>query len=387
MKFKRIFLLICDSLGIGEADDAADYGDVGANTFLHVLENVDIKYPSLEKMGLLNLVGKSNIETNSYYTKAMPKAVGKDTLTGHLEIIGLRRSEPFKTFSENGFPEGLLKELENNIGRKIIGNSCECGAKILKRLGEEQIKTGNLIVYTSSDSVLKIAAHESFIPVPVLNEYCKIAREITSRDEWKVGRVIACPFTGKPGNFSFTNNRKEYSLKPESESILDNLKNAGYDVVTIGKIEDIFVESDITKSVKTKDNLDGINKILDAIDSDFNGLCFANLNDFDYKFGHKRDVKGYGEALKQFNNYIPLIQNNLKEDDLLIITAAYGCDPTYKGSNHTRENTPVLLFSKKFKKSGRLDDLNCFSDIASTIADNFDVPTTDVGESFLDKLV
>lgn len=388
MKYKRIFLIVCDSLGVGEASDADKFNDVGATTLGHILEYNPIDYPNFEKMGFLNLVNYKNIQnTDSYYTKAHPKANGKDTLTGHLEMMGIRTLIPFKTFTETGFPKDLIDELEKRTGRKIIGNCNASGTEIIERLGEEQMKTGALIVYTSADSVLQIAAHEDIIPLDELYKDCEIARELTLKDEWKVGRIIARPYIGKPGEFTRTSNRHDYALDPVSDTVLDNLKNGGYDVYSIGKISDIFNNCGITKSTKTKDNLDGINKIIETEKEDFKGLCFANLNDFDSKYGHRRNIKGYAEAIKELDNYLPEIKSNLKDDDLLIITADHGNDPSYRGTDHTRENTPVLIYSKVLKEPKRLDDLECFSDIGATIADNFDVKMPVVGTSFLDKLI
>ena len=387
MKFKRVFLIVLDSLGVGEAIDAKKWNDVGANTLGHILEYSPLDYPNLEKMGFLNLVGFKNIEkTDSYYTKAHPKANGKDTLTGHLEIMGIRTLIPFKTFTNTGFPKDLIDELEKRTGRKIIGNCNASGTEIIKELGEEQINTGALIVYTSADSVLQIAAHEDYIPLEELYKDCEIARELTLKDEWKVGRIIARPYIGEVGNFIRTGNRKDYALDPVSNTVLDNLKNNGYDVIGIGKINDIFNGCGITKTTHTGDNQEGIDLILKTLDEKFNGLCFANLNDFDSKYGHRRNIKGYAEAIKVFDNYLPQIKSKLNKDDLMIITADHGNDPSYKGTDHTRENTPVLIYSPSFKDTKHLKELDCFSDIGATIADNFDVELPVVGKSFLGKL-
>ena len=371
MKFNRIFLIVLDSLGVGETSDADKFNDLGASTLGHILEYNPIDYPNLEKMGFLNLVNYKNVEdTNAYYTKAHPKANGKDTLTGHLEMMGVRMIKPFKTFTETGFPDDLIKELEERTGRKVIGNCNASGTEIIERLGKEQMETGALIVYTSADSVLQIAAHEDIIPLDELYKDCEIAREITLKDEWKVGRIIARPYVGEPGAFTRTPNRHDYALDPEGETVLDSLKNM----------------CGITKWVKTKDNLDGILKIIATTKEEFNGLCFANLNDFDSKYGHRRNIKGYAEAIKEFDDYLPRIIENLKDDDLLMITADHGNDPSYRGTDHTRENTPVLAYSKSFKEPKHLDDLDCFTDIGATIADNFGVSMPKIGESFLDKL-
>jgi len=388
MKYNRIFLIVLDSLGVGEAIDADKFDDVGASTLGHILEYNPIDYPNLEKMGFLNLVNYKNIkDTDSYYTKAHPKANGKDTLTGHLEIMGIRTLVPFKTFTNTGFPKDLIEELEKRTGRRIIGNCNASGTEIIEKLGKEQMETGNLIVYTSADSVLQIAAHEEVIPLEELYKDCEIARELTLKEEWKVGRIIARPYTGTPGNFTRTSNRHDYALDPASNTVLDNLKNNGYDVISIGKISDIFNGCGITKSTKTKDNLDGIKKILETEKENFTGLCFANLNDFDSKYGHRRNIKGYADAVKEFDNYLPEIKENLKENDLLIITADHGNDPSYKGTDHTRENIPVLIFSKSLKEPKKLEELNCFSDIGATIAENFNVELPKVGESILGKLI
>ncbi len=384
MKFKRIFLIVLDSLGIGETIDASKFDDTGSNTLKHIIEKTNHKYPNLEKLGLLNLIGENNI-TNSVHSKALPISNGKDTLTGHLEMMGIHTIKPFKTFL-NGFPEELINELEAKTGRKVIGNCNASGTEIINILGEEHMKTGNIIVYTSADSVLQIAAHEEIITLDELYKICEIARQITLKDEWKVGRIIARPFLGdKNGNFKRTSNRHDYALDPVSNTILDNLKAKGYDVISIGKIADIFNNNGITFSIKTKDNLDGINKIIETMDKDFKGLCFANLNDFDSKYGHRRDVVGYGNAILEFDNYLPKIMEKLSNDDLLILTADHGNDPTYKGTDHTRENVFVLNYHKNIKNK-RLNDLNSFACIGNTIADNFDVEKSNIGNSYLDEL-
>ena len=386
MKYKRIFLIVLDSLGVGEAIDAKKWNDSGANTLGHIVEKHPINYPNLEKMGFLNLIGKNVKNTDSYYTKAHPKANGKDTLTGHLEIMGIRTIVPFITFTEGGFPDDLICELEKRTGRKIIGNCSASGTVIIEQLGQEQIDTGALIVYTSADSVLQIAAHEDVIPLEELYKDCEIARELTKDEKWKVGRIIARPYVGTKGNFIRTGNRKDYTLDPEGKTVLDSLKENNYDVIAIGKISDIFNGCGITKTTHTGENTEGISLIIDTINEDFNGLCFANLNDFDSKYGHRRDSLGYANAIKQFDDALYSIKSNLNNDDLLIITADHGNDPTYKGTDHTRENTPVLIYSKSFKDPKHMKELDCFSDIGATIADNFNVELPKVGKSFLGKL-
>lgn len=386
MKFKRIFLIVLDSVGVGAARDADLFGDGEANTVKHIVDATNIKLPYLEQMGLFNLVYDKEDKTYTYYTKALPISNGKDTLTGHLEMMGIETKIPFQTFTKNGFPKELIQELELESGRKVIGNCAASGTEIIERLGEEHMKTGRIIVYTSADSVLQIAAHESIIPVNELYRICEIARKITLKDEWKVGRVIARPFTGKPGAFVRTANRHDFALNPPKKTVLDYLSEANYDVISIGKISDIFNNQGITRSMKTQDNLDGINKIVETLNKPFTGLCFANLNDFDSKYGHRRDVEGYAKALKEFNDHIPDIVKNLRETDLLIITADHGNDPTAEGTDHTRENTPVLIYSRSLKEPKLLDYLSSFADIGATIADNFNVSQTDIGRSFLNKL-
>ena len=386
-RFKRIFLVVLDSVGIGQAKDAFLFNDIDANTLLHTLTSTNGTLPNLEKMGLLDLIKKKkdNLKRDSYHMKANCVSAGKDTLTGHLEMMGIETKKPLKTFTETGFPEELIKELEIKTGRKVIGNISASGTAIIEQLGEEHMKTGSIIVYTSADSVLQIAAHEEVIPLQELYKICEIAREITLKDEWKVGRIIARPFIGTPGNFIRTSNRHDYALDPPRKTILDELKENLLDVIAIGKISDIFNNCGITKAIKTKDNLDGIEKIKNTMQEDFTGLCFANLNDFDSKYGHRRDPIGYMKALKVVDDNINSLKDNLNIDDLLIITADHGNDPTFKGTDHTREMTPVLVYNKNFKTPSLLEDLETFADIGSTIADNFNIKII-MGKSFLEKL-
>ena len=386
-RFKRIFLVVLDSVGIGQAKDAFLFNDLEANTLLHTLISTNGTLPNLERMGLLDLIKKSkdNLKRDSYHMKASCISAGKDTLTGHLEMMGIKTKKPLKTFTETGFPKELIKELEVKTGRKVIGNISASGTAIIEQLGEEHMKTGSIIVYTSADSVLQIAAHEEVIPLQELYKICEIAREITLKDEWKVGRIIARPFIGTPGNFIRTSNRHDYALDPPGKTILDELKETSLAVIAIGKISDIFNNRGITKSIKTKDNLDGIEKIKNTMQEDFTGLCFANLNDFDSKYGHRRDPIGYMKALKEVDDNINSLKDNLNMDDLLIITADHGNDPTFKGTDHTREMTPVLVYNKNFKTPSHLEDLETFADIGSTIAENFNIKII-MGKSFLEKL-
>ena len=384
-KYKRIFLIVLDSVGIGGAIDEKEFGDINVNTLLHTLEVTNGKLPHLEKMGLMNLINNQDSESDSYYTRAICQSCGKDTLTGHLEMMGVLTTKPLKTFTETGFPKELIQELEEKTGRKVIGNISASGTEIIEKLGKEHMETGAIIVYTSADSVLQIAAHEDIVPLNELYKICEIARNITLKDEWKVGRIIARPFIGQPGNFTRTANRHDYALDPPSKTTLDVLKENNFDVLAIGKISDIFNNCGITKSVKTKDNLDGILKIEETLKEDFTGLCFANLNDFDSKYGHRRNPSGYMNALLEVDNNIDNIKNNLNDDDLLIITADHGNDPTYQGSDHTRENTPVLIYNKNFKNPTRLPNLKTFADLGATIADNFNLSSF-LGTSFLESL-
>lgn len=370
--FKRIFLIVLDSVGIGEAHDAEKFDDVGTNTFMHAVESTDLEFPNLRKLGFFNLANNENDKTISIYTKGIEVSNGKDTLTGHLEMMGVITSKPFKTFL-NGFPKELIDEIEKLSGRKVIGNCVASGTEIIKELGDRQIETGELIIYTSADSVLQIAAHEEVIPLDELYDICKKVRELTLKDEWKVGRIIARPYIGSNGNFERTPNRHDYALDPAHETVLDILKNNNYDVISIGKIADVFNNCGITKSIKTKDNLDGINKILEEMNNDFKGLCFANLNDYDSKYGHRRNPIGYAEALKEFDNYVPNIIEKLNDDDLLIITADHGNDPTYKGTDHTRENIPVVFYHNNIKKSKKIADLESFAKIGYTVLENFNL--------------
>ena len=383
--FKRIFLIVLDSVGIGAAKDADKFHDEGTNTFGHTVERTKVELPNFKNLGYFNILNGTNEKTIAYFTKAEEVSNGKDTLTGHLEMMGVITEKPFKTFLNTGFPEELIRQIEEISGRKVIGNKAASGTEIIKELGEEQMKTGALIVYTSADSVLQIAAHEDVIPLEELYSICEKVRELTKKEEWKVGRIIARPYIGQPGNFVRTPNRHDYALNPAHSTVLDSLHDQHYSVVAIGKISDIFNNCGITSSTKTKDNLDGIQKIKETIQSDFTGLCFANLNDYDSKYGHRRDVEGYGKALKEFDNHLPEILSLLKEDDLLMITADHGNDPTFRGTDHTRENVPVIFYSKKFENPEQLPILKTYSDIGATIADNFNVNAPS-GTSVLERL-
>ena len=388
MKFKRIFLIVLDSLGVGEALDANVYNDTGANTLKHIIDNYSLFTPNLDKLGFTNTLNMSEKEdVDAYYTIAKPTNVGKDSLTSHYELMGIRSTTPFKLFSEKAFPRELLEKIEIATGKRIIGNKVVNGEQIINELGERHLSYGSLIIYTSSDSTLQVAAHEDVVPIPKLYQYCEKIRQITMDEEYKVARVIARPFTGKPGKFKFTADRCDYAVKPPKKSVLNFLKDNGYSVISIGKVNDIFDGEGITKIVKSSsNNMDTITKLTDIMTKKFTGLCFVNLNDFDSLYGHNRDVEGYAKSIEEFDVEVPLIINKLENDDLLIITADHGNDPTFPGNSHTRENVPVILFGRKFRTPKRLDPLETMADIGATIADNFDVEKPEIGTSFLDKL-
>lgn len=388
--FKKIHLVVLDSVGIGEAPDAENFGDAGADTLGHIAEEMDGLYmPNMEKLGLSNIREIKGIQKVSnplaYVGKMQEASVGKDTMTGHWEIMGLRIDRPFKVYPE-GFPNALIEQLEEKTGRKVIGNKPASGTAIIEELGKEHMETGAIIVYTSADPVLQIAAHEEVIPLDELYRICEIARELTLQPEFLVGRVIARPFVGKPGNFTRTSNRKDYALKPFGRTTMNELKDHGLDVIALGKINDIYNGEGVTEATKTKDNMDGMDKLAEVVKRDFHGLSFLNLVDFDSMYGHRRDPIGYGKALEAFDKRLPEILEHLTEDDLLIITADHGNDPTFKGTDHTREYVPLLIYSPRFKSGGELPLRHTFSDIAATIAENFGILSPPHGKSFLTDL-
>lgn len=382
--FKRVFLVILDSVGIGEADDAAKFDDVGSNTLLHTIgEKYNLNV--LEKMGLTNLIGKEVEGIRGIYAKAKPMNAAKDTLNGHYELMGAISKTPYKTYPD-GFPKELIDELEARTGRKVIGNKVASGTEIIEELGEEHLETGAIIVYTSADSVLQIAAHEDIVSIDELYKICEIAREITSSEEYKIARIIARPFIGKKGSFTRTPKRHDYALDPPI-NVLDLLERNGVKTIAIGKISDIFNHKSITTSIKTTDNIDGMMKLIDFAKGEFSGLLFANLNDFDSLYGHRRDQEGYKKALEEFNYYLPILLKNLKKDDLLIIAADHGNDPTYKGTDHTRENIPVLMYSPSIKGAKHLADRESFADVGATILDNFKIKNElGIGKSLFEDL-
>ncbi|GAA5416932.1 phosphopentomutase [Paraliobacillus ryukyuensis] len=385
--FKRVFLIVMDSVGIGEAPDAGQFNDVGADTLGHIAEKMNgLHMPTIGKMGLSNIREIQGIEKAeqplAHYTKMQEASNGKDTMTGHWEIMGLYIDQPFQTFPE-GFPDDLLQQLEEKTGRKIIGNKPASGTEIIKELGKEHMETGALIVYTSADSVLQIAAHEDIVPIEEQYKICQIARELTKNDKYMVGRVIARPFVGEPGAFERTSNRHDYALKPFGRTVMNDLKDEGYDVVALGKISDIYDGEGVTEEIRTKDNDDGMEKFIQSMEKDFHGLNFLNLVDFDAKYGHRRDPEGYGKALETFDKRLPEVLEKLNDDDLLIITADHGNDPVHHGTDHTREYVPLLVHHKGISEGKELSLRNTFADIGATVAENFKVKMPAHGVSFL----
>lgn len=395
-RYKRIFLIVLDSFGAGAMEDAGDYGDEGADTMGHIAAAVpDLTLPNLQRLGLANLRELSGIapvpEPLAYFTTLKERSVGKDTMTGHWEMMGLKTEKPFVTFTENGFPPELIRELEERTGHKVIGNKSASGTEIIEELGEEEIATGHMIVYTSADSVLQICGNEETFGLEELYRCCEIAREITMKDEWKVGRVIARPYVGrKKGEFKRTSNRHDYAVKPFGKTALDALKEAGFDVISIGKIRDIFDGEGITEAVKSKSSVEGMEQTIDmAVNKDFTGLCFVNLVDFDALWGHRRNPEGYARELERFDGKLGELLPVLKPDDLLILTADHGNDPTYSGTDHTREKVPFIACAKNFTGSGPLAERDSFADIGASVAENFGVamPEGTIGRSLLTELV
>ena len=393
-KYKRIFVVVLDSLGIGAVEDSPEYGDVGVDTLGHIAREVPgLKIPNLKKLGMVNLHPLEGMEPAEHplgrYMRLKERSRGKDTMTGHWEMMGLLVTTPFQTFTSNGFPKALIDELEKQTGRKIIGNKSASGTEILDELAEEEIREGHLIVYTSADSVLQICGNEETMGLDNLYHYCEIARELTLRDEWKVGRVIARPYTGmKKGEFRRTSNRHDYALKPYGRTALNALKDAGYDVVSIGKIYDIFDGEGLTQSNHSNSSVHGMEQTIQYAKTDFNGLCFVNLVDFDALWGHRRNPEGYGRELERFDEKLGELLPLLGEDDLLILTADHGNDPTYTGTDHTREQVPFIAYSPSMEGGKDLGSADTFAVIGATVADNFGVkmPEGTIGTSVLNEL-
>lgn len=394
MRFNRVFVIVLDSLGIGPMADSARFDDTGADTLGHISETVEhLDIPNLQRLGLANLKALKQVKPAEHpegYFMAMNEASnGKDTMTGHWEMMGIRTDKPFITFTEHGFPKELIDELEKRCGRTIIGNKAASGTEILEELGEQEVNEGKLIVYTSADSVLQICGNEETMGLETLYHYCEIARELTMRDEWRVGRVIARPYVGKKrGEFKRTSNRHDYALKPTGPTALNALKDAGYDVISVGKINDIFVGEGITESNHSDSSVHGMQQTIDIAKRDFKGLCFTNLVDFDALWGHRRNPVGYGEEIEKFDKKLGELLPLLREDDLLLLTADHGNDPTYKGTDHTREQVPFIAYSPSDTESGKLDTSDTFAVIGATIADNFGVrmPEGTIGTSMLDQI-
>lgn len=394
-KFKRIFVIVMDSFGAGHAKDGAAYGDDGADTMGHIAEKHDNwKIPNLTRLGLANLHPLKGVTPAEhplgYQLVLNEKSCGKDTMTGHWEMMGIYTTKPFVTFTDHGFPPELIHELEERTGHKIIGNKSASGTEILDELAEEEIATGHMIVYTSADSVLQICGNEETFGLEELYRCCEIAREITMKEEWRVGRVIARPYVGKKkGEFVRTSNRHDYALKPTGTTALNILKDHGYDVISVGKIRDIFDGEGITESHKSKSSLHGMEQTIELCKKDFSGLCFVNLVDFDALWGHRRDPIGYGKELERFDEKLGELLPLLGEDDLLMITADHGNDPTYTGTDHTREKVPFLAYSPSMKGQGELPKAETFAVIGGTILDNFGLKKEEnmIGDSVLEKLV
>ena len=392
--YKRIFVIVLDSLGIGAMPDAARFADEGADTFGHILEKTKtLNIPNLRRLGFLNLKCGGDMKgvesPEGRFMRMREASNGKDTMTGHWEMMGIKTEKPFRTFTEHGFPAELIKELEKQCGKKVIGNKSASGTEIIEELGEEEIRTGSMIVYTSADSVMQICGNEETFDLEVLYRCCETARRITMKDEWRVGRVIARPYIGmKKGEFKRTSNRRDYALKPPAPTVLNALKDAGNDVIGVGKIHDIFCGEGITKTYHSESSVHGMEQTIDVCKEEFTGLCFVNLVDFDALWGHRRNVEGYGKEIEKFDEKLGVLLECLSQDDLLILTADHGNDPTYKGTDHTREYVPFLAYSKRMQAGGPLPEAETFAVIGATVAENFgvDMPKGTIGYSVLSRL-
>ncbi len=394
-KYKRIFVIVLDSLGIGAMPDSPRFGDDGVDTLGHILKKMGtLEIPNLKKLGLLNLHTAGDMEAAAEpagrYMRLGETSNGKDTMTGHWEMMGILTQKPFQTFTDTGFPQELIEELEKRCGKKVIGNKSASGTEIIEELGEEEIHTGAMIVYTSADSVLQICGNEETFDLNNLYRCCEIAREITMKDEWRVGRVIARPYVGKKkGEFKRTSNRHDYALKPTGLTALNALKDGGLDVIGVGKINDIFCGEGITQTHHSDSSVHGMEQTIGICKEDFHGLCFVNLVDFDALWGHRRNVEGYAQELEKFDKNLGVLLEELREDDLLILTADHGNDPTYTGTDHTREYVPFVAYSKRMEKGGPLENEDTFAVIGASVAENFDIamPEGTIGKSILGKLM
>ncbi len=389
MKYNRVILLVLDSLGIGYAKDSKEYGDEGANTLGSISKVDGFSVPCLESLGVGKLREFDNISSNQtrgYALRANELSNGKDTTVGHFEFVGVHTKDPFPVFTENGFPKELISKIEELSGHKFIGNYASSGTVILDELGKEHMETKSLIIYTSNDSVLQIAAHEEIIPLEELYKVCEIAREVTMEAKWRVARIIARPFVGEEGNYKRTANRHDYSIQPPHKTTLNFLEDSNFEVVGVGKISDIYDGYGITRSVKTKSNMHGMDETIKLLDEDFSGLIFTNLVEFDSEYGHRRNVEGYANAVMEADKRIEELISKMKNDDLLIITADHGNDPGYKGTDHTREQIFVLTYAHNFNGCGILEEADTFADIGATISENFGVEKCSIGNSFLKDL-
>ena len=384
---KRVFLIVLDSVGIGAMPDADQYGDAGSNTLKAASESPYFSMENMRKLGYFNIdgvdIGEKESNPLGSYARMTEKSKGKDTTIGHWEIAGVISEKPLPVYP-NGFPDDVIQEFCRKTGRGILCNRPYSGTEVIKDYGEEHLKTGKLIVYTSADSVFQIAAHEDVVPVEQLYEYCRIAREILT-GEHNVGRVIARPFIGTPGNFTRTSRRHDFSVRPPRETMLDQLKEKGYAVLSVGKIYDIFAGQGITDFVRTTDNEDGVRKLLTYMDQDFEGLCFVNLVDYDMLYGHRNDVDGYARALTSFDGWLPEILEKLREEDILMITADHGCDPSTPSTDHSREYTPLVLYGKRLKGGVNFHTRDTFADIGATVLEYFGIPSRISGRGLLDN--
>lgn len=393
--YRRIFVIVLDSLGIGAMPDSHAFGDDGVDTFGHILEKMGtLKIPNLEKLGMMNLHSAGEMKGTEHpigrYLRLGEASNGKDTMTGHWEMMGIKTEKPFLTFTDTGFPPELIAELEKQCGKKVIGNKSASGTEILEELGEEEINTGAMIVYTSADSVLQICGNEETFDLQNLYRCCEIAREITMKDEWRVGRVIARPYVGKKkGEFKRTSNRHDYALKPSGPTVLNALKDAGFDVIGVGKINDIFCGEGITETYHSDSSVHGMEQTIEICKKDFHGLCFVNLVDFDALWGHRRNVEGYAREIEKFDENLGVLIGELGAEDLLILTADHGNDPTYSGTDHTREYVPLVAYAKEMKCGGALANEDTFAVIGASVAENFgvDMPEGTIGSSILHKLM
>lgn len=386
MKFKRIFLIVLDSLGVGASIDAEKYYDNNANTLAHLIDKTDIFIPNLRKMGLLNTLTMDNKEADAYYTIAEPKNEGKDCVASHYEMMGISLNKPFVNFNYGPFPRDLLERIASTTKKPIVGNIISDANSAINRLYKRHKETKALIIYTTGDSNLEVAADEDIISLNDLYMYCEQIREITKNEKWQVSMVIARPFRNIDNHLVLTEDAKAFTISPSSKSVLESLQNNNLQTISIGKINDLFNGVGINKIIKSSSNTEGINKLLDIMNKNFEGLCYVNLNDFDYLYGASRNIDGYKKSLEEFDVQVPLIINELNVDDLLIITSDHGNDVTGENFNHTRENVPVIIYSRSFLKSGQIDILNTLADIGATIADNFDSEKPWIGNSFLNKL-